>query len=230
MEHLWRGVINLFHRVEQQHAFQSDHTGPNEIGFGFFQAAGNRAEVAVTEFPLQIQDLTQTSLFGNVARTHRHEMRSWEFGCHDGDGFGRLGASVQSIEHHVWKRHLWYVTSGPGREVHVVFGQAGDAKCVMNQNLVVALGHAHGRQNIGRGVGTDQQINLVNGDDLFVQGARQVGPGLVVFEHPLDRATQQTVFLVQLFNVNFADQLVYQGGGRQRACQGQGATHFDGRT
>ena len=156
-------------------------------------------------------------------------MRSWKLGCHDGNRFRRLGASVQCIEHHVRKRHLRYMTGGPGGEMHIVFGQAGNSKGVMDQNLVVALGHAHGRQNIGRGVGANQQINLVNRDDLFVQGARQVGPGLVVLEHPLNGATQQAVFLVQLFNVNFADQFVDQGCGRQRTGQGQGAAHLDRR-
>jgi len=45
----------------------------------------------------------------------------------------------------------------------------------MNQNFSVALGNAHGRQNVGRRIGANQQINLVDGHQLLVKRTGEIG-------------------------------------------------------
>ena len=100
---------------------------------------------------------------------------------------------------------------------------------MVHQHLVVTLRHTHGRQNRTRGIGPHQQINLVGRHQLLVHGARQVRLGLVVFHDPLDLAAQQATTRIELLHVNFADQFVRQGRGRQRPGQGQRAADADGR-
>jgi hypothetical protein len=107
--------------------------------------------------------------------------------------------------------------------VHVVLGQRGNAEGVVHQHLAVALGHAHGREDGARGVGSHEQFDLVGGDQLLVQGAGQIGLGLIVTADPLHLATEQATACVELLDVNVAHQFVRQAGGRQRPGQGQGA-------
>ena len=97
----------------------------------------------------------------------------------------------------------------------------------MHQHLVVALRHAHRREDGAGGVRAHQQVDLVGGDQLLVQRARQVGLGLVVLEHPLDRPAEQAAALVELLDVDLADELVDLRRGRERPGQRQRAADAD---
>jgi hypothetical protein len=94
---------------------------------------------------------------------------------------------------------------------------------VVDQHLVVALRHAHCRQDRAGRVRAHQQVHLVGGDELLVQRARHVGLGLVVLDDPFDRPAEQAAAFVQLLDVDFAHQLVDLRGRRQRAGQRQRA-------
>jgi hypothetical protein len=76
----------------------------------------------------------------------------------------------------------------PRREVRVVLGEARNAERVVDQDLVVALRHAHRGQDRAGGIRTHQQVDLVDGDELLVERSREVGLRLVVLDDPLDRA------------------------------------------
>jgi hypothetical protein len=95
---------------------------------------------------------------------------------------------------------------------------------------VVTLSHTHGRQDGTRGIGPHQQIDLVGGDQLLIQGASQIRLGLVVLADPLNLAAEQTPAGIELLDVDIPHQLVGQAGGRQGAGQGQGAADANGRS
>jgi hypothetical protein len=99
---------------------------------------------------------------------------------------------------------------------------------VVHQHLAVALRHAHRRQDGAGGIGAHQQVDLVGGHQLLVQRARQVGLALVVLQHPFQLAAQPAAALVDLVDVDLADQLVHLRGGRQRPGQRQRAADADG--
>ena len=109
-------------------------------------------------------------------------------------GFGRAASASNSVLGTVVCR---VGAERPGRELHVVLGERRNAEGVVHQHLVVALRHAHRRQDGAGRIRPHQQVDLVGGDELLVQRAREVGLGLVVLQHPLDRAAEQAAALVE---------------------------------
>src|SRR5262249_55827072 len=86
------------------------------------------------------------------------------------------------------------------------------------------------RQNRTGRVGAHQKVHLVDGDELLVERARELGLRLVVLDDPLDRAPQQAVLLVDLLDVDLADDLMDETRRRQRARERQRAADADRRT
>ena len=153
---------------------------------------------------------------------HRRELAG-----DDGDGLGRVAGGVERVEHGVGHRHLGRRTGRPGRELPVVFGQARNAEGVVDEHLAVALGDRHGREDGARGIGPDQQVDLVDRDQLLIERAREVGLRLVVEQHPFDRPAEQAAALVEVLDIHLADDLVDHGGRGERAGQRQGAADTD---
>jgi hypothetical protein len=100
----------------------------------------------------------------------------------------------------------------------------------MNEDLLIALRDAHGGEDAAGGVGPDDQVDLVDGDQLLVEAARQLGLGLIIEEHPLDGPAEQAVALVQLLDVDLARDLVEQRRRREGARERQRAADADRRT
>ena len=88
---------------------------------------------------------------------------------------------------------------------------------MVDVDLVVALGHAHGREDAAGRVGPDDQVDLVDRDQLLVEASGEIGLGLIVEQHPLHRPPQQSVALVQLLDEDLARELVQERGRGQRA-------------
>ena len=86
------------------------------------------------------------------------------------------------------------------REGAVVGLQLGDAHAALDHHLAVALGHAHRRQDRRGGVRALDQVDLVDGDQLLIEAARDLGLGLVVEQHVLDRPAEQAVPAVDLLD------------------------------
>ena len=220
-EELRRHIVDFFHRIEQQVAVQAHAADPDHIGLGLFDTGRDGTEITVAKLPLQVNGLGQATLFHGLTRALGDKVHRGKFAGQHGHGFGRFGARGHGIEHQIGPGALDLVGLAAHRKQHVVFGQGGQAKGVVQQQFAVALGNAHGRQNIGRGVGAHQQVDLVHGDQLLVQGARHIGLGLVVFEHPLHWAAQPTTAFVELFEVNLASDFLHHCRGTQGACECQ---------
>ena len=141
--------------------------------------------------------------------------------------FGGLGDSLERVEQRVRHGGAGRRSERPGRELHVVLGQRRDAEGVVHEHLAVALRHAHRREDRAGGVGPHQQVDLVGGDQLLVEGAGEVGLRLVVLDQPFHLAAQQAAARVELLDVDLAHQLVGQGGRRQRPGQRQRAADAD---
>ena len=103
-----------------------------------------------------------------------------------------------------------------------------NAEGVMHQHLVVALRDAHRREDRAGGIGAHQKVDLVDGDELFVERAGQFGLRLVVADDPLDRPPEQPALRVQLLDVDVADELVNLRRRRQRTGQRQRAADANG--
>src|SRR6266850_1248250 len=71
--------------------------------------------------------------------------------------------------------------------------------------------------------------DLGGGDQLLVERAREVGPRLVVLEHPLHGAAEQAVFPVELLDIELAHDLVDQPGRGERAGERKRAADADRR-
>ncbi len=223
VEVLRRLVVDLLHRVEQEVAVEADRADPDEVGLGVLHPVGDRAEVAVAEVPFEEQHLRQAALLQHLARAGAHEGDRRELARHDRDGLGRLGAGGQRVEHARGHRVLRLRAERPGRERELVLGERGHAEGVVHQDLVVALRHAHRREDRAGGVGAHQQVDLVGGDELLVERARQVGLGLVVLDDPLDLPAEEAAALVELLDVDLADQLVDLRRRRERPGEGERA-------
>ncbi len=99
----------------------------------------------------------------------------------------------------------------------------------MHQHLVVALRHTHrGEDRAGR-VRAHQEVDLVHGDQLLVERAREVGLGLVVLDDPFDLAAEQSAALVELLDVDLAHHFVNEAGGGERPGERQRAADADRR-
>ena len=107
--------------------------------------------------------------------------------------FGGFGDGGERVEHGVRERVRRIEPSDQVGNCLLVLGEARDAERVMDQHLVVALRHAHRRQDRAGRVRAHQQIDLVDGDELLVERAREVGLRLVVLDDPFDRPAEQAV-------------------------------------
>ena len=117
----------------------------------------------------------------------------------------------------------------PRRELALVLRHRRDAERMVDEHLVVALRDAHRRQDRAGGVRPHQQVDLVGGDQLLVERAREVGLRLVVLDDPLDLPAEQPAALVQLLDVDLADDLVHEARGGERPGQRQRAADPDRR-
>jgi len=99
----------------------------------------------------------------------------------------------------------------------------------MHQHLVVALRHAHGGEDGTGRVRAHQEVDLVGGDELLVQGAREIGLGLVVLDDPFHLPAEQAAALVELLHIDLADHLVHERGLRQRPGERERAADADRR-
>ena len=98
---------------------------------------------------------------------------------------------------------------------------------MVDEQLVVALRDTHRRQDRARRVRADDEIDLVDGDELLVERARELGLRLVVADDPFDRPPEQTVLRVQLVDVDLADDLVDLPGRGQRSGERERAADAD---
>jgi len=101
----------------------------------------------------------------------------------------------------------------------VILRETRNAERVMNEDLVVALRDAHRGENRAGRVRTHQQVDLVDGNQLLIECARQIRFRLVVLDHPFDRTPEKPVFLVDLLDKDVAHQLMNNSGGSERAGQ-----------
>jgi hypothetical protein len=100
---------------------------------------------------------------------------------------------------------------------------------MMDQDLVVALRDAHRGKNGAGGIGSHQQVDLVDGDELLIKRAREIGLRLVVLDDPFDGTAEQAVLLVELLDIDLADDLVDRRGRRERPGFGKRAADANGR-
>ncbi len=98
---------------------------------------------------------------------------------------------------------------------------------MVDEELVVALRDRHRGEDRARRVRAHQQIDLVDGDELLVERAREVGLRLVVADDPLDGPAEETVLRVQLVDVDLADDLVHLPGRGERAGERERAADAD---
>src|SRR5437867_13354471 len=96
----------------------------------------------------------------------------------------------------------------PSRELHHVYRERRNAERVVDKQLVIALLDAHRREDRAGRIGSHQQIDLVGRDELLVERTRKIGLRLVVPDDPFDLTTKQTAALVELLDVDLADDLV----------------------
>ena len=143
--------------------------------------------------------------------------------------FGGLGEAASASSTVVGNRRRRLGSERPGGELHVVLRHRRNAERVMDEHLVVALRHAHRREDRAGRVRSHQQVDLVGGDQLLVQRAREVGLRLVVLDDPLDLPAEQPAALVQLLDVDLANDLVHETGRGERARQRQRAADADRR-
>ena len=103
-------------------------------------------------------------------------------------GFGVAASASKSVFGNGCRR---IGTERPRRKLPVVLREVGNAERVMDEHLVVALRDAHGREDCAGRIRPQQQIDLVDGDELLVERAREVRLRLVVLDDPLDRPAEQ---------------------------------------
>ena len=144
--------------------------------------------------------------------------------------FGGFGVAASASSSVFEERRGRVGAQRPRRKVRVVLGEARNAERVVDEDLVVALRDAHRRKDRAGRVRPHQQVDLVDRDELLVERARELGLRLVVLDDPLDRAAEQTVLLVDLLDVDFADELMDERRGRERPGERQRAADADRRT
>jgi hypothetical protein len=85
--------------------------------------------------------------------------------------------------------------------------------------ITVALGDAHRRQDRCRRIGTLDQVDLVDRDQLLVEAARHVRLGLVVEQNILDGPAEEAVAAVDLLDHDLRGDLVDDRGLREEPGQ-----------
>ena len=223
-----RRVVDLF--IASSNWLPSSPIAPTHTrsGFASFTRAAWRRNRG-SRNPIRGTPPLQPALFHRLAGAERHEVDRRKLAGHDRDGFRRLRRRGESIEQRIGKRRRRVGAQRPRRKVRVVLGEARNAERVMDEDLVVALRDAHCREDRAGGVRTHQEIDLVDGDELFVERPREVGLRLIVLDDPLDRAAEQSVLLVDLFDVDLAHELVDERRGRERPRQRRRAADADRR-
>jgi hypothetical protein len=182
-------------------------------------ARGDRAEIAVAELELEIQQFVQAALFRHLARAHGEEVDRGELAGDDGNGLDRSTAGRKSLEQSRRKRLLRVVTELIERKLHIVLSQLRYAKSVVDEQLALALGHSHRRQDRTGRIRSDDKVDP--GGESVVEGAGQVGLRLVVEQHPFDRAAEQPVSLVDLLEEDLSGELVNEPGRGEGTGQGE---------
>ena len=177
-------------------------------GFASLTRLAIGAVVAVAELVLEMQHLGEAALLQHLARADRDGVHRRKLAGDDGDRLRRLGQLRRRIEDVVRPDVLRVERRARGLELHVVLGELRDAERCVQQHLVVALGHAHRGEDRGRRIGALDQVDVVRGDELLVERARQLGLRLVVAQHPLHRAAEQAAALVQVLDADLGGHLV----------------------
>ena len=147
----------------------------------------------------------------------------------DRDRLRRLRRRRERVAAACWGTSSRIGPERPRRELALVLREARNAERVVDEQLVVALRDAHRRENRAGRVRPHQQVDLVDGDELLVERAREVGLRLVVRDDPLDRPAEQAVLRVQLVDVDLADDLVDVARRGQRAGERERAADADRR-
>jgi hypothetical protein len=94
------------------------------------------------------------------------------------------------------------------REGHLVGLQLGNAHAALDDQLAIALRHAHRGKDRRCRIRPHDQVDLVDGDQLFVEAARHVRLGLVVEQQILDRAPEEALTAVDLLDHDLGCDLV----------------------
>ena len=207
-----RRVIEPLELLEDQVAVESERADPEEIRIGVLDARGDRSEIARAELVLEIEQDLEPALGRDVARAGGLELGRRELARDDRHRLRRVGGGGHGVEDDGRHRLVRLGPEGRRRELHLVLGQVRHAEAVVNEQLLIALRHAHrGDDRAGR-VGPHQQIDLVDGDQLLVERAGDLGLGLVVQQHPSHGAAEQAVVPVQLLDVDLGGDLVQERG------------------
>ena len=224
-----RHVVDLAHRVDQQIALEAEAADPHEIGFRVFQPCRDGAEIAVAEVPFEKSDFAKSALLCRLARAQGNEVHRREFAGDDCHRLRRLRGSRERVEDDFGYRVVRIAREPAGRKLHVVFCEARRAEGMVDEHFVVALRDAHRREDVRRRVRAHHQVDLVDGDELLVERAREIGPRLVVLEHPLHGAAEQAVFPVELLDIDLAHDLMDEPGRGERPGERKRASDADRR-
>src|SRR6185295_6689105 len=92
--------------------------------------------------------------------------------------------------------------------------------CVLREDVSVPLRHGHRGEDVGGGVGTHEEVDLVLRDELLVERGDLRLIRFVVADDPFDLAAEQPAGLVQPVDELPAGDLVDLTGGCKRPAQG----------
>jgi hypothetical protein len=217
-EHL-RVHVELLHLPGDRHRVVEVGAGRDHVGIGRLDLHQQRREVGI---PLRIgllQHHLHALLLGRLHGAGRRRLGEERVLVDDGDGLeptlGRhVDQAVQVVlggsDHHEDVLAALLEDRGGGRERR-------------DHDLLVLLGHVGHRLAHRRGVGPHDRVHLVLGDQLLVEPDRGGGSRLVVVDHELDLAAEDSALGVQLVDADVVALLLVRAG------LGVGAGHRHGR-
>jgi hypothetical protein len=220
-------VVDALHGIEQLRRLQADRAGPQQVRRGILDPRGNAAEVARSEFVLERQHGLQAPLGRDLLPALGQVERRGKLAGDEGDGLRRRGGARVGVEQHLGIGQTRLRPQRECRELHLVGRQARVAEAALDEQLVEALRHAHRRDDRAGAVRSHQQVDLFARDEALVQGARVARLRLVVQQHELHLAAQQSAALVQRIDEDLGRNLVDGAHGRQGSGERQRAAHPD---
>ena len=136
-------IIEPLELFQDQVAVEAERAHPEQVRIGVLDARGDRTEVTRSELVLQVEQHFQPALDRDVAGPRGLELGRRELAGDDRDGLRRVHGRGHCVEDHARHRAARLGPEGRRREVHLVLREMRHAEAMVNEHLLIALGHAH---------------------------------------------------------------------------------------
>ena len=205
--HRWL-VAELLHRLDQADRLDTEPVVTMRSGSASRICGRDRAPVGGARRVRDVGHDLEPALLGDRARrvlassASRAVMKSVEplWLVTNAIVLGGSVAGSSGVEQLVRDELVGRRPDRPAGELAGVGHGRGQHRGVLRQHVAVALGDGHRRQDVRRGVGTHDQVDLVLADELLVEARRPGRVGLVVEDGPLDRSAEQPAVGVEPFD------------------------------